>query len=92
MMRKETFVSLGGFDPVYGIGYFEDADFCMRARVAGLRLAIVPDHDTRHNTPHVKQLGQMLQAVHEKNRREFLARWRSTLWPKLTGARQLAAA
>lgn len=34
-VRRETWQQLGGFDTAYVRGYFEDVDFCMRAREAG---------------------------------------------------------
>jgi N-acetylglucosaminyl-diphospho-decaprenol L-rhamnosyltransferase len=40
-MSSEFFRRLGGFDPKFHL-YFEDVDFCCRARLAGYRLAIDP--------------------------------------------------
>ena len=34
-VRRECWQQLGGFDSAYVRGYFEDVDFCMRAREAG---------------------------------------------------------
>lgn len=52
-MRAETFRSLGGFDEKYHL-YFEDVDFCTRARLAGLRLVLDPalrvQHDARRGS------------------------------------------
>lgn len=37
-MTREVLETLGGFDPCYGLGYFEDDDFSLRARLAGFKL------------------------------------------------------
>lgn len=47
-MRSETFQSLGGFDERYHL-YFEDVDFCTRARLAGFHLQLQPDLRVQHD-------------------------------------------
>ena len=39
LMASETFRSLSGFDEKYHL-YFEDVDFCARAKLAGLKLLV----------------------------------------------------
>ena len=41
MVRREEFLSLGGFDPLYFM-YFEDVDLCWRYWLAGYRVLYVP--------------------------------------------------
>lgn len=41
LMSSEFFRRLGGFDPKFHL-YFEDVDFCCRARLAGFQLAVDP--------------------------------------------------
>lgn len=41
-LKKERFVSLHGFDPKYFL-YFEDVDFCLRAKAAGSLLVRLPE-------------------------------------------------
>lgn len=41
-IRRELFESLGGFNPAYERGYFEDVDLCLRARAAGALTVIQP--------------------------------------------------
>lgn len=41
-LTKERFVSLHGFDPEYFL-YFEDVDFCLRAKAAGSSLIRLPE-------------------------------------------------
>lgn len=35
IMAPECLEAIGGFDPVFGIGNFEDDDYCVRAKLAG---------------------------------------------------------
>jgi GT2 family glycosyltransferase len=39
---------LGGLDPRYGVGNFEDDDFCMRLRAAGYDIAVCEDAFVHH--------------------------------------------
>lgn len=40
LMSRPVIERLGGFDPCYGLGYFEDDDYSLRARLAGFPLWI----------------------------------------------------
>lgn len=46
-LRKECFECIGGLDPLYFM-YWEEADFCRRARHAGWRVVIVPGSICKH--------------------------------------------
>lgn len=77
-VRRQVWEQLGGLDEGYGLGYFEDADFCWRARAAGWRLACLRDSFVHHwqgaafnALPEAK-----LEALWEANRQRFLARRR----------------
>ena len=47
-MRTDTFLKLGGFDKRYHL-YFEDVDFCTRARLAGFHLQLQSDLRVQHD-------------------------------------------
>lgn len=47
-LRRSTFLRHGGFDPLYGKGYYEDVDLCWRIRAAGLRTVYEPRSVVRH--------------------------------------------
>jgi GT2 family glycosyltransferase len=47
-IRKECFEQIGGFDPLYFM-YWEDAEYCRRARYFGWRVSIVPGSLCRHH-------------------------------------------
>ena len=48
LVRRDACEQLGGFDETF-FAYLEDADLCLRARRAGLRVAAVPSARVRHD-------------------------------------------
>jgi GT2 family glycosyltransferase len=48
LMRRAVIERIGGFDPVFGNGNFEDDEFCVRVRIAGFELAIAGDVFLHH--------------------------------------------
>ena len=40
LVRREVLQKVGAFDERYGIGFFEDDDWCIRAREAGFELLV----------------------------------------------------
>src|SRR3989344_508324 len=47
LIKKEVLKKIDGFDEVYFL-YFEDADLCLRAQLAGYRLKIAPETTIYH--------------------------------------------
>lgn len=47
-MFRETYRQLGGLDESFGLGYYEDADFCCRAAKAGIRLLVMEESFVYH--------------------------------------------
>ena len=52
MIRRKVWQELGGFDELFHPLWFEDVDFCRRAREAGYRLRYVPSAVARHRGAH----------------------------------------
>jgi GT2 family glycosyltransferase len=78
LLRRKTFMRLGGFDDVYAPAYYEDADLCLRLAEEGKRVVFEP----RSTVTHVKYgSGGVEEAVElsARNRRAFVARWRRRL-------------
>ena len=48
LVRREAFDRVGGLDPVYGLGYYEDADLCFSLREIGFETLFVPRSRVRH--------------------------------------------
>jgi GT2 family glycosyltransferase len=78
IIRRPVFDAVGGFDPIYGTGYYEDADLCFSARQVGFRTWYEP-------MARVKHLGQgSFDPDHRRrqvarNRPIFETRFRSQL-------------
>lgn len=42
-MKRNTYQRLGGLDPLFGLGFYEDADFCCRAAKQGITCQVKED-------------------------------------------------
>jgi hypothetical protein len=96
MVRRSTFNDVGGFDPVFGLIYFEDADLCLSLWKIGFRTVYEPASTVTHvggrgatPPPEVLQLAQRNRSIFEKRWRGLLARY--PLAPLASGQRVLAA-
>jgi GT2 family glycosyltransferase len=74
--RTSIFREVGGFDPIYGLGYFEDADYCLKVRQKGGRIWLANEASGTHYTnatteknPHA--FGNQFQ----ENMMKFRAKW-----------------
>lgn len=84
-IRRDTWNNLGGFDPIFSPGYFEDLDLGLRAKKAGYRTIWDPkcqvDHAVEGTFP--KSFPKKkLQYIKERN--YLIAVWKnidSKLWP-----------
>ncbi len=76
-IRNDVFAKAGLLDESYAIGFFEDDDFCRRARAAGYRLAICDDVFVHHHlSASFAQLARGEKAeLMRRNRRIFEKRW-----------------
>src|SRR5439155_7031567 len=48
VIRREVIATIGGLDERFGTGHFEDDDYCIRAAIAGFKIAIVEDAFVHH--------------------------------------------
>jgi GT2 family glycosyltransferase len=71
MVRREVIERIGGLDPSY-MAYFEDTDFCMRARGEGFRIRYVPAAKVWHKIS--ASTGGQLSC--RKILRKFRSTWR----------------
>jgi GT2 family glycosyltransferase len=77
-IRHEDFDRLGGFDPVFGPGYFEDANLCLSLTGRGLRVLYEP----QSRIAHVGGGSGMPEGSYDvilRNRAIFERRWRHVL-------------
>jgi hypothetical protein len=79
MARREVFEAIGYLDPVFP-AYYEDADFCMRAKRAGFRIVYVPEGRVWHKIS-ASTGGQLGRAkISRKLRSTFLFLRRYASW------------
>jgi len=74
--RREVLDRVGGFDPIFRVGNFEDDDYSLRARLAGYTLWICDDsyvHHFGHRT--FATLPDAYRDLLEENGRRFMAKW-----------------
>lgn len=72
LLRRSALRQVGLFDPIYGHGYCEESDLCMRLIAAGFRTVVAEDVYTYHRG------GGSFSDGHERylrNRRLFDQRW-----------------
>jgi GT2 family glycosyltransferase/glycosyltransferase involved in cell wall biosynthesis/SAM-dependent methyltransferase len=84
--RRSTWQKVGELDEQFGIGFFEDDDYCRRVRDQGLRVVIAEDVFVHH---HLSAAFDALGAVHkralfERNRLLFEEKW-GTSWSPHSG-------
>lgn len=78
-IRRESFLSLGGFDTVYTNGG-EDIDLCMRIRTQGLKIGVATASKVLH---HVSLSRGNTSDQNERNSRLLYERWRDAFFLKI---------
>ncbi len=68
LIRREVFESIGLFDQVFSPAYYEDLDFCLRARRAGFHITLVRDAKLWH------KVSQSSGGEHKPRERYLMAR------------------
>lgn len=89
--RREEFLLLGGFDPLFSPFYWEDVDLSYRARKRGRRIAHVASARVDHD--HGRTIGarfarREVETIYERNR--LLFTWKNLTDPPLWRAHLLA--
>ena len=77
LVRREVLDVIGGFDERFGIGNFEDDDFCRRALAANWRAVIALDSYIHHfGHASFAAAAVDLPVLYEHNRRLYEEKWR----------------
>jgi GT2 family glycosyltransferase len=72
---------IGGFDPIFAIGNYEDDDYSIRARKAGFRLWVCQDSFIHHfGSRTFTLLSEDYQAMMGENALRFCAKWGIPEW------------
>jgi GT2 family glycosyltransferase/glycosyltransferase involved in cell wall biosynthesis len=76
-IRRDVIAKIGLLDEEYQLGFFEDDDYCARAREAGYRLAVCDDVFVHHHlSASFGQLGTPERsALMKRNRELFESKW-----------------
>jgi GT2 family glycosyltransferase len=77
LIRRSVFEGLGGFDPLYGRGYFEDTDLSRRILRAGHWLGVHPGATLHHESHGTFSARTERRAWLDTNRLHYHARWPS---------------
>lgn len=76
-IRRSIFNKLGGFDPIYGLGTYEDLDLCMKVRQSGLRVYFDATAQGYHYVgATAEKMGVAFPL--QQNRMAFMSRWQSS--------------
>jgi len=76
MLHRTVYEQVGPLDEAFGLGFFEDDDYCRRVEKAGLRLVCAEDVFIHHElSASFNKLGKDRQALLEKNRKIYEAKW-----------------
>lgn len=76
-MRREVYERVGDMDEAFGVGFFEDDDYCRRIEQAGLQVACADDVFVHH---HLSASFDALRAerkreLFEQNKARYEAKW-----------------
>ncbi|MCR4617422.1 MAG: glycosyltransferase family 2 protein [Lachnospiraceae bacterium] len=74
--RRCVIDKTGGFDPIFGMGYFEDNDLCQRAKIEGAKPVMCRNSYIYHYGS--KSFGLQYEKAQElvmENHRKFVAKW-----------------
>lgn len=76
-MRRTTYEAVGAMDEAFGVGFFEDDDYCRRVEQLGLSIACAEDVFVHH---HLSASFNALkadqkQALFERNKAIYEAKW-----------------
>ncbi len=78
---RKLFEEIGGFDPIYGFGYYEDTDYCFHVRKHGCKVYCQPQSTIVHLEGATAGTDLARGAKHYQvvNQARFIARWREEL-------------
>ena len=81
LIRGEVLPVVGGFDPAYGLGYYEDADLCFRVRAAGWKVVYTPHaHAIHYEGTTSRHMGNARSELILRNRNIFINKWAVPEW------------
>ena len=82
-VRGSVYKQLGGLDERFGMGYYEDADFCLRAKGTGVKMMFTEDCFVYHSS------GKSFSNIGKKNVKKLMSENKRKLRNKHSGAVEL---
>ena len=81
LVRRDLFLSLGGFDARYAPAYYEETDFCFQLRAHGYRVLYVPQSEIIHHGSVTAGLDNTtgFRKYLTRNRAKFVRKWQTVL-------------
>ena len=73
-IRRTLWEKLNGLDPIFGLGYYEDTDFSMRAKALGCKMMICEDAFVYHMGGSSFSSNPKTKALIKRNKKIFLKR------------------
>ena len=74
-MARKTYIDLGGLDISFGLGFYEDTDFCCRAAQQGIVLQVLEECFVYHQgSASFSRAGFSVKKLLSANRKQFRAR------------------
>lgn len=74
-IRRNYWKQVGGFDPVYGKGYWEDIDLCLKVRQLGGKIIMDCELLACHYTGASHEIDKTFSSDFQHNANTFRARW-----------------
>ena len=86
LIPRKVWTEVGELDEGFGIGMYEDDDFCLRIREAGYRVTAADDCFVHHfgHGSFLKMATAEYEAIFELNRKRFEDKWKTTWKPHRT--------
>jgi GT2 family glycosyltransferase len=79
LLRRDLLSTIGGNDFWFGIGNFDDDDWCLRARIAGYQIAVVGGSFVQHaGHASFKLMPEIFRESLQRNQAKFDRKWRVT--------------
>jgi GT2 family glycosyltransferase/glycosyltransferase involved in cell wall biosynthesis len=77
MMPREIYEIVGPLDEIFGLGFFEDDDYCRRVEMAGFRIVCADDVFVHHHhsASFLKVQPELRRALFNENKLKYEAKW-----------------